>query len=921
MRKLVESTVTGKILQHMNHTEDLILEGKDACDYVYQTLEGVFEALEGNTKESKVSISQKWDGAPCVICSSDFHGMTFVTTKHAFNSKTKALRKEKVAFSQEELSNVSSTSEVQEKLKLLFESLPYIDIPKDEIWMGDFLFSNKDLRKEEIEGEECVVFQPNTIAYAIPSSDPLAKRIEKSLFGVVWHTKYTGDSFEDLKLDFHIDISKVNQVPNIFQIDANLPSIAGIVTMTEEETLKAKNALLKIKKDLSKLEESDFYHRLDENYILYLNTYRNALIRFNNQQPDPSGFKKWLGLRYDSIIDQKKTTKAKEEWSRRKDEILNRLPDSSLSFLYELQDEIRILKEFFVEKLNGFSTIKTYLKYKDKGYKRANAEGYAVSDITGNVQKLVSRLEFSQANFSPEVIKGWSSERREGIIKESSIKKFKEKEECLENLSISSTLDSTDIKTSHSAYEDYKDLIEDIKQNFNLSEKKSPEFTKKKITYVLQPEDGESREAKAEKVSNFIENSSFYLDPKNQRTPIVEFEDRGILIRIIFKPKGGGAEDTKGDELYWAYCIALAANGREIDLPLNEEDISSFDMSKLSKDSTLKAKPSNLKGYTLGSKILCKEYLLPNHKYLVFRENCSINLINDRTYESLHSLINLAIKKVKKAKELKITKKDVWNPSDVIICEEDTYDKFKEEWEEVLNNNPLFEDLNKILLKYLKEKTVVGVSLKDTSNPRLEEENTEPEKNSLEKDPVIQINGISYPALISRRSAKDVRMEITRESDTLEDLVFQYRFFGNETMQVEGKGKSADAMLGKMPKFVLNELYAKYGVRNRELSSGDSLRLMKENPYCLLPEIECIEESSLPLHPRGEALTVDNFKNFIKNNQEENDHILGMWPRIIDFLYMLALASNKGELEKVLNALYRGTRKELEFGAPFIKLS
>ena len=46
---------------------------------------------------------------------------------------------------------------------------------------------------------------------------------------------------------------------------------------------------------------------------------------------------------------------------------------------------------------------------KEGGLRDTNQEGFAVSDIDGNVVKLVDRQEFSWSNFSPEVQKGWES--------------------------------------------------------------------------------------------------------------------------------------------------------------------------------------------------------------------------------------------------------------------------------------------------------------------------------------------------------------------------------------------------------------------------------------------------------------------------------------------------------------------------------
>ena len=41
------------------------------------------------------------------------------------------------------------------------------------------------------------------------------------------------------------------------------------------------------------------------------------------------------------------------------------------------------------------------------GFKVTDQKGYVTIDHIGTAVKLVDRLEFSTANFSPEILKGW----------------------------------------------------------------------------------------------------------------------------------------------------------------------------------------------------------------------------------------------------------------------------------------------------------------------------------------------------------------------------------------------------------------------------------------------------------------------------------------------------------------------------------
>ena len=62
----------------------------------------------------------------------------------------------------------------------------------------------------------------------------------------------------------------------------------------------------------------------------------------------------------------------------------------------------------------GFSLMQTntFLKT-NKGYRSTGQEGYvAIDKLGGDAVKIVDRMEFSFANFSPNIIKGWDKPGR-----------------------------------------------------------------------------------------------------------------------------------------------------------------------------------------------------------------------------------------------------------------------------------------------------------------------------------------------------------------------------------------------------------------------------------------------------------------------------------------------------------------------------
>ena len=69
--------------------------------------------------------------------------------------------------------------------------------------------------------------------------------------------------------------------------------------------------------------------------------------------------------------------------------------------------KIVICKLIIIKKMNQAGQTRTFLKTKN-GYKATGQEGFvAIDHIGNNAVKLVDRLEFSYANFSPDILKGW----------------------------------------------------------------------------------------------------------------------------------------------------------------------------------------------------------------------------------------------------------------------------------------------------------------------------------------------------------------------------------------------------------------------------------------------------------------------------------------------------------------------------------
>ena len=80
--------------------------------------------------------------------------------------------------------------------------------------------------------------------------------------------------------------------------------------------------------------------------------------------------------------------------------------------MFELQNVIVLAKLKLINTLNRLNSVSTFLKTK-KGYRVTGQEGYvAIDKLGGDAVKIVDRMEFSYANFSPDILKGWDKPGR-----------------------------------------------------------------------------------------------------------------------------------------------------------------------------------------------------------------------------------------------------------------------------------------------------------------------------------------------------------------------------------------------------------------------------------------------------------------------------------------------------------------------------
>lgn len=395
---------------HMIHIEDLILDGgvKGARQAIL-ALRSLRDMLSGNTKAA-VDVTVKWDGAPAVFAGEDpSDGQFFVAKKGIFNANPKIYK------SHADI-DADTDGDLSKKLKMAYDYLKPLGIKG--VVQGDFMFDKSDLKKENINGIGHIVFHPNTIAYAVPTDSALAKKIGSAKIGIVWHTTYSGATFETMRAEFGKEIvNKLKPSNDVWMQDATLDDLSGTATLTKKETDNLNKKLSEAGKIFRTISASTLKTiEGNKELNLMINVYNNTKVRSGQRITDTkkhaTGLVMFVQARYQKEIDKRSSQTGKDVQIAKRDELLAFFDKSNIKNLqkvFDLHNLVTDSKLIIINKLNRLSKISTFVKTKS-GFKVTNPEGFvAIDRMEGGAVKLVDRLEFSTNNFSKDIIKGWDN--------------------------------------------------------------------------------------------------------------------------------------------------------------------------------------------------------------------------------------------------------------------------------------------------------------------------------------------------------------------------------------------------------------------------------------------------------------------------------------------------------------------------------
>ena len=379
---------------HLTHLEELLLtKGEKGYDQARQYLLDLLGMLQGKHKR-KIKMSVKWDGAPFIMAGRHPQNKQhFVATKSAFNKEPL------LNFTEADIiNNHGDKPELAEKLKKALKFTKQMGIKG--LIGGDIMYTNaSEIQPTVHDGVEYISFKPNTTVYAVEKDSELAKEINNSVMGVIWHSSYS-DIDDSTKRDISSsEFKQLNKVPGVWMDDAEFTDSTGKVDIDQDEAKQIK--------DLIKTADGiKINFKPITKYLPLINIYLNSEIREGSFIEDPEGsfkrFLQWLEKRNETAIKKlvsKKTIESKTNASKEQLAELKSLSGDMIN-LFKKSKLLQQAKQIFINKYNNavYNT-KHFFDNGDGTLRPSNPEGYVAINNDGDLVKFVDRLEFSRANF------------------------------------------------------------------------------------------------------------------------------------------------------------------------------------------------------------------------------------------------------------------------------------------------------------------------------------------------------------------------------------------------------------------------------------------------------------------------------------------------------------------------------------------
>jgi len=390
---------------HLEHLEDdIINRGSKGGENALNFLRSVRNMLAGSSSK-KVNMTVKWDGAPAIICGiNPENGKFFVGTKSVFNKNAK------VNYTNADIRK-NHSGELASKLSIALKELSRLGIKG--VLQGDFLFSQSDLKKINLDGDDMISFTPNTITYAVPVNSSIGRQISRARMGIVFHTKYSGKTLDSMTAGFG---TVRGRATNVFLASAGYRDVSGSAKLTRSELAQfnaklrmAEGSLSKAAPLLDKMSETSadglgVGFRLKTFFNHYIRNTQGHMAKVRNLV---DMFREYYVNIVQAEIDAKKTEKGKQKYKDILATNTKFIDRNKNALVMAIASHVTLqnAKNFLINKMSEIQSVGHFLRT-STGYRVTSPEGFVAVDRVAGAVKLVDRMEFSRANFT--MPKGWN---------------------------------------------------------------------------------------------------------------------------------------------------------------------------------------------------------------------------------------------------------------------------------------------------------------------------------------------------------------------------------------------------------------------------------------------------------------------------------------------------------------------------------
>lgn len=207
----------------------------------------------------------------------------------------------------------------------------------------------------------------------------------------------------------------LTQSSAVWSVDAEYKDVSGNATMTKKQTKDITSILSAAGKTFNSIDAAGLNGISDnDELLLRMKTFLNTKVR---KQQKVTNVKKavqemidYMHNYYQIESDKRKSERGKAGVDEKKREVMKYFSatnKTNLENILTLMNHLVDAKEILIKQMNKVKGLDTFL-LTDKGFKATGQEGFVAIDRVGrNAVKLVDRMNFSYANFSPNVKKGW----------------------------------------------------------------------------------------------------------------------------------------------------------------------------------------------------------------------------------------------------------------------------------------------------------------------------------------------------------------------------------------------------------------------------------------------------------------------------------------------------------------------------------